>query len=99
MRTSGSDAPQVTVSTHNLSMPLQPVFTSPPPWIGAEQQFSQYNHQNIITHGRGIGDGQMPQTTVSVHNLSMPLQPVAVVFTSPCQSGGTEQQSNRYIQQ
>ena len=80
MGASGSDVPQAAVSIHNLSMPLQPVFTSPP--------------QNFITHGQGISDGNMPQTTVSVHNLSMPLEPV--VFTSPHQWGGAEQQSNRY---
>ena len=96
--TSGSNMPQRTVSLHNISMPLQPVFTSPPAWtVGrAKQQSSQYDDQNFILHGLGEGtsDGNTSQTTVSVHNLSMPLQPV--VFTSP-QLGGAEKQSDRYI--
>ena len=99
--TSDSNMPQRTVSIHNISMPLQPVFTSPPAWtVGrAKQQCSQYMYddQSFILHGleEGTSDGNTSQTTVSVHNLSMPLQPV--VFTSP-QLGGEEQQSDRYIQ-
>lgn len=98
--TISSNMPQRTVSIRNLSMPLQPVFTSPPPtWtVGRAEQLSQsqYNYQSFTLHGLGEGtsDGNTSQTTVSVHNLSMPLQ--SVVFTSP-QWGGAEQQSNRYI--